>query len=77
MNNVRRKDINKIINTIEILKSQIENLLSEEEFSFDNMPEGIQESEKGDKSQEAIENLQSAIDSIDEAIDYLTDAKGV
>lgn len=77
MNNDRRKEIDKIVIIIENAKSQIDNILSDEEFSFDNMPEGLQSSDRGMQSEEAIENLQEAIDKIDEAIDFLNDAKGV
>ena len=39
--------------------------------AFDNMPAGIQESERGERMQEAIDNLESAVGSVEEAVDYL------
>ena len=35
------------------------------------MPEGLQESERGERMQEAIENLESAAGSVEEAVDSL------
>ena len=43
----------------------------EEEDKFDNMPEGLQESERGEAMQEAIEQLETACDNLDEAISSL------
>ena len=46
----------------------------EEQDSFDNLPEGIQESERGQKMEEAIDAMDSAMDSISEAIEHLEEA---
>ena len=43
----------------------------DEEEKFDNMPEGLQESERGEAMQEAIEQLETACDSLDEVISAL------
>ena len=43
----------------------------EEEDKFDNMPEGLQESERGEAMQEAIEQLETACDNLDEVISAL------
>ena len=45
--------------------------LSEEKY--DNMPEGLQESERGEQLQEAIEVLEMACDSLDEVIYVLVE----
>ena len=41
----------------------------EEEEKFDNLPEGLQKSKRGEAMQEAIEQLETACDNLDEAID--------
>jgi hypothetical protein len=74
MNKQTRKEISKYINSLEDLKQDIESMLEDEETKFDNMPEGLQESERGEAIQNAIENLESASDAIGDAIDYLNDA---
>ena len=43
----------------------------DEEDKFDNMPEGLQESERGEAMQEAIEQLETACDNLDEVISAL------
>ena len=71
MNNTRRKAIMKIAERLEELKTDFELLRDEEQEAFDNMPESIQESERGEQMQEAIDALDEACCSIDEAIDRL------
>ena len=57
MNNQRRDAINKLIGQIDDLKSQLETLKDEEEEAYDNMPDGLKNSGKGDAAQEAIDAL--------------------
>lgn len=71
MNKQRRREIAEEIRKIERVVSSI---LADEEFAFDNMPENLQYSERGDASQEAQDNLSSAVDSLEEAISYLEEA---
>jgi len=89
MNNQRRKELNNIaaamenvsmpidIEQLEGIKSDIEMVLMDEEMAFENMPEGLQYSMRGEMSQEAQDNMSEAIDAIDEFIseyeDYKTD----
>lgn len=72
MNNERRARIRAIISKLEELNSEIEDIRSEEQDAFDNMPEGLQSSERGDQAQEAISNLESC--SLDDVIGYLYNA---
>lgn len=72
MNNERRNRIRKIINQLEDLNNEIQEILSEEQDAFDNMPEGLQSSERGDMAQEAISNLENA--ALDDVISYLESA---
>ena len=44
-----------------------------EELAFDNMPENLQYSMRGEESQEAIDVMSSAVESLDEAISQLED----
>ena len=74
MNTLRRKEIQKIITTLETIQTGIENLQEEEQDALDNLPEGIQESDRGDKMQTAISNLEDTAASITEAIEFLTEA---
>lgn len=71
MNKQRRREIIEVIKRIEKIVSSI---LSDEEEAFDNMPENLQNSERGDISQDAQDNLSCAVDSLEEAISYLEEA---
>lgn len=76
MNALRRKQITEVINRI----SYIEELVGEviemaneirdaEEEAYDNLPESLQESERGEAMQEAYENIENAMCDLD-GIDF-------
>lgn len=71
MNKKDRKVISGWIDNLEKIKSEIEDMRTEEECKFDNLPDGIQESECGERILDAIENLGCSVDSIEEAVEYL------
>lgn len=71
MNKQDRKEVSELIEQIEGIQCALEEMRYDEECKFDNMPEGLQESERGETMQEAIENLESASSSLEEAIYYL------
>lgn len=73
-------DVNEAVEKLEELKENIECLMEEEEEAYDNLPESLQESDKGEAMQTAIGYMVSAIDaadvvgaSIDEAIQGFED----
>ena len=68
MNNIRRKEIRKVKETLENLLNDIEMLKLEEEEAYDNMPESLQESDRGGEMLENIEYLDEAYNAVDEAI---------
>ena len=87
MNNQRRKQLNNIyarigritvpadIDELENIKSEIEDVLWDEQVAFDNMPESLQDSMRGEMSQDAQSNMEDAISRIDEFIaDYESEA---
>ena len=75
MNKTRRKQLEDLIEQLSIIKDSIETVLEEEQEAFDNLPEGIQVSERGEIMQENIDNLQTAADSLEsEVIDYIQGA---
>lgn len=73
MNKVRRKNLATIIETLEAMKSSLEDVRDEEESAFDNLPESIQESERGETMQEIVDALYDACDSLEETIDSLNE----
>ena len=82
MNKARRKRIASVIETlenitdydlIETTKNEIEDILWEEDDTYNNMPENLQYSMRGEESSDAIDNLQEAVDTLEEAIDALNE----
>lgn len=77
MNKVRRNQIEGILVKLADIQNDIECISEDEQEAFDNLPESLQYSERGDNMQEAIDNLDYALSSLEEVIDYLTEAQGV
>jgi hypothetical protein len=67
MNSIRRKQLEDLIPKIEALKTSLENILSDEQDAFDNMPENLQNSTRYEMAAEACDNLCDAVDLLDEA----------
>ena len=76
MNAMRRKSIRKIQAMLLELHEMIENVHDEEEEAYDNLPESLQYSERGEAMEEAIDALDSAMTSCEEIADYLDTALG-
>ena len=73
MNKQRRTEIANIVTELEILKERLDKVLSEEQDVFDNMPENLQYSMRGEESQEAIDNMDGAMSDLENAISQLED----
>lgn len=73
MNKQRRNEIHDILSEIQSIKTKLEMVQMNEELAFDNMPENLQYSMRGEESQEAIDVMNSAVESLDEAISQLED----
>ena len=71
MNKQRRKEIKSQIEGLKNITSNLESILSDEEYYFDNMPENLQGSMRGEDSSSAIDLLTESIDSLQEIIDSL------
>ena len=71
MNAQRRKSIQEVIDQLRDLMDTVEMLRDEEQEAYDNLPESIQYSERGEAMSESADNLDSAYNSIDELIGYL------
>ena len=61
------------IESLEDSKSMLEAVRDEEQDSYDNMPESLQNGERGEIAQEALNNLEEAISNIESAIDEIQD----
>ncbi|MBS5642568.1 MAG: hypothetical protein KHW63_01435 [Alistipes sp.] len=72
MNNTRRKSLRELIEKTEGIKQEIEELRTEEEEYYNNMPEAFQDGEKGDRAQTVIEYLDEAMTAAGDVIENLT-----
>ena len=80
MNNTRRKTISRILTRLTEISEEIESILSdielvkdEEEESFENIPENLQESDRYQAREAAVDNLNNAYDLWQEAFESIED----
>ena len=71
MNKIRRKELKKAIELLEQAYSIIETAQEEERESFDNMPEGLQYSELGQKIEENAYALDDVAGSIEDLVSQI------
>lgn len=74
MNNTRRKSLRELIEKTEGIKQEIEEIKTEEEEYYNNMPSSVQDGEKGDCAQTVIEYLDEAMTAAGDVIENLTSA---
>lgn len=73
MNKARRKWLEDIYNRLEVLKDELENLSVEEQDAYDNLPESLQDSERGDAMEENVSDIDDVASSIEEIMDTIQD----
>lgn len=73
MNKARRKTLEEIREALDGLMLQVDELAEAEQEAFDNLPESLQETERGEAMQAAIDNLDSLRNSLEEAGEYIED----
>lgn len=73
MNRIRRKSLRTILGQmdelstiLETVKEALQDVLNEEQEAYDNLPEGLQESDRGQQMQEYIDALEGVVDSLGE-----------
>ena len=65
MNKARRKELAEIISLIEEARERLESVMDEEQEAFDNMPESLQYSERGETMEEYISTMDEMLDALD------------
>ena len=71
MNKARRKWLEEVIAKLEEQKDELENIQSEEQEAYDNMPESLQYSERGEAVGEIAGDLESYASDLQDVIDNL------
>lgn len=74
MNAQRRKDIAKAIALIEEAIAILDNVAEEEREAFDNLPESLQYSERGEQMEECADAIEDVSRELTDQIDSLNDA---
>lgn len=74
MNKNRRKSLQSIMVSIESVKYELEDVMFEEEYCRDNIPENLQGSERYTKAEEACEALSNALNYLEDAIASIEEA---
>jgi len=83
MNDTRRKELAEIRSRIELAlgelsnaKDELEGVINAEHEAFDNMPEGLQQADRGQNMEAGINTLDDASSNIDDVISSLEDIMG-
>ena len=71
MNNERRKIISAQIAAMEQALSNLQEVFDAEDEAFGNMPESLQQSERGEKMSEGMVGIENAINSLENALEDL------
>jgi flagellar biosynthesis chaperone FliJ len=74
MNADRRKRLTALKDELDALKEKIDEIGGEERGYFDNMPENMQQGDKGQRAEEVADLIDQACNSIDEALSGLDSA---
>lgn len=74
MNRNRREKLKQAISLLDSAYKIILQASEEEQDSFDNLPENLQESERGEKMEDAISELESATEKIEEVKENIENA---
>jgi C4-type Zn-finger protein len=75
MNAGRRKMIARAIGCISEVRGLLEEVHSDEQTAYDNMPLALQESERGERMAEIISTIENAVDDLENLESALEDAK--
>lgn len=74
MNRYRRKELDSIIKTLGALYYELEDLSSKETDAYENLPESLQQAQKGEMILEAADNINNACEAIEEVITFIENA---
>lgn len=68
MNKQRRKELENIADVLNDCMSRLEYVKDEEQEAYDNLPESLQYSEKGELMQENVDDIDMIISDLDQVI---------
>ena len=65
MNKVRRKELARVVDLLDQARDLLEIIRDEEQEAFDNLPESIQCSERGETMEDYISTMEEMLDYLD------------
>lgn len=71
MNNSRRKELRRIIESFENEKQKLDIVINNEQDSFDNLTDSLQQTMRGQQMEEYINKMNEAIVCIEDAIELI------
>ena len=66
MNKARRKELSRILELIDTARVALEQVLEDEQAAFDNMPESLQDSERGEIMSDGISAMEDLLYSLED-----------
>ena len=76
MNKERRKKLEDLLEQLSTIKDEITELAAAEQEAFDNLPESLQEGERGQQMEGNVEILEDAVGNIEEIDEWLQEIVG-
>ncbi len=73
MNKARRKQLEKVVEVLTAQMEELETIKDEEQEAFDNLPEAIQCTERGETMEENVDELDSIITDLENVIDSINE----
>lgn len=74
MNKQQRHDLDVMVQTLDQMRTDIEEMKQGAQDEFDDMPETAQESDRGQRLESRIEALEVAFEKVDAAMDAVQEA---
>ena len=71
MNNLRRKELRRIIESFKDEKQKLDIVINNEQDSFDNLTDSLQQTMRGQQMEEYIDKMNEAIVCIEDAIELI------
>lgn len=69
-----KDDVGRVVESIRKLKEVVEEAYADEDEAFENLPEGLRDSERGYLMESATQAIGQAVDGLDSVIDHLIEA---
>ena len=73
MNKPRRNKIAEIVSRLEAIRADLDNIREDEQYYLYSVPENLQNSERYQRSEEAVSDMENVDSSLEDIIDQLND----